>query len=90
MSAKNRTCEVAGAFKSAELSLHRHIFEARCSALLTPEIPLFPFAEAPEKFGEPPATALVGDGLDEAVAALRAFALIDRAVMADERDPQLR
>jgi hypothetical protein len=58
------------------------------AALLAPEpIPLFLFAEAREKFGEPLATALAGDGLDEAVAALRAFALIDRETVKDERDP---
>jgi hypothetical protein len=49
------------------------------SAFLAAEpIPLFLFSEAREKFGEPLATALAGDGLDEAVAALRGFALIDR------------
>jgi tetratricopeptide (TPR) repeat protein len=60
------------------------------AALLAPEpIPLFLFSEPLEKFGEPLATALAGDGLDEAVAALRAFALIDRPVIADERDPTI-
>jgi hypothetical protein len=59
-------------------------------ALLAPEpIPLFLFAEAREKFGEPLATAIADDGLDEAVAALRAFALIDRETIADERDPSI-
>ena len=49
------------------------------AALLAPEpIPLFLFAEAREKFGEPLASALAGHGLDEGVAALRAFALVDR------------
>src|SRR5271157_4492706 len=58
------------------------------AALLAPEpIPLFLFAEALEKFGEPLASALAGDGLDEAVAALRAFALVDRETIIDERDP---
>jgi hypothetical protein len=58
------------------------------AALLAPEpIPLFLFAEAREKFGEPLASALAGDGLDEAVAALRAFALVDRETIPDERDP---
>jgi tetratricopeptide (TPR) repeat protein len=58
------------------------------AALLAPEpIPLFLFAEAREKFGEPLASALAGDGLDEALAALRAFALLDREMIADERDP---
>ena len=60
------------------------------AALLAPEpIPLFLFAEAREKFGEPLASALDGDGLDEAVAALRAFALIDRETIADEREPAI-
>jgi hypothetical protein len=58
------------------------------AALLAPEpIPLFLFSEAREKFGEPLASAFVGDGLDEAVAALRTFALIDRETIVDERDP---
>jgi len=57
------------------------------AALLAPEpLPLFLFAEAREKFGMPVASALEGDGLDEAVAALRAFALVDREPIADERD----
>jgi tetratricopeptide (TPR) repeat protein len=58
------------------------------AALLAPEpIPLFLFSEGREAFGEPLATQLAGDGLDEAVAALRAFALIDRETILDERDP---
>jgi tetratricopeptide (TPR) repeat protein len=57
------------------------------AALLAPEpIPLFLFAEAREQFGEPLAAALAGDGLDEAVAALRAFALVDREAIVDERN----
>jgi TIR domain len=49
------------------------------AALLAPEpIPLFLFAEARKTFGEPLTSALADDGLDEAVAALRAFALVDR------------
>jgi hypothetical protein len=57
------------------------------AALLAPEpIPLYLFAEAREKFGEPLASALADEGLDEAVAALRAFALLDRETIADERD----
>ena len=56
------------------------------AALLAPDpIPLFLFSEAREKFGEPLATVLADDGLDEAVAALRVFALVDREVIADER-----
>jgi hypothetical protein len=58
------------------------------AALLAPEpIPLLLFAEGREKFAEPLASALAGDGLDEAVAALRAFALADRGTIVDERDP---
>jgi tetratricopeptide (TPR) repeat protein len=60
------------------------------AALLAPEpIPLFLFAEAREKFGEPLASALAGDGLDEIVATLRTFALIDRETIVDERDPTI-
>jgi tetratricopeptide (TPR) repeat protein len=60
------------------------------AALLAPEpIPLFLFAEGREKFGEPLSSALAGDGIDEAVAALRAFALVDRETIADERDPEI-
>ncbi len=55
------------------------------AALLAPEpIPLFLFSEGREKFGEPLTSDLAGDGLDEAVAALRAFALVDRETIADE------
>jgi tetratricopeptide (TPR) repeat protein len=57
------------------------------AAVLVPEpIPLFLFSEARQKFGEPLASQLRGDGLDEAVAALRAFALIERETIVDERD----
>jgi len=60
------------------------------AAMLAPEpIPLFLFAEGRKPFGEPLATALADDGLDEAVAALRAFALVDRETIPDERDPAL-
>jgi tetratricopeptide (TPR) repeat protein len=58
------------------------------AALLAPEpIPLFLFAEAREKFDEPFASDLSDDGLLEAVAALRAFALVDRDLIVDERNP---
>jgi hypothetical protein len=57
------------------------------AALLAPEpIPLFLFAEGREHFAEPLASALADDGIDEAVAALRAFALVDRETIPDERD----
>jgi tetratricopeptide (TPR) repeat protein len=60
------------------------------AALLAAEpIPLFLFAEARDKFDEPLASELAGDGIDEAVAALRAFALVDREAIADERDPSI-
>jgi tetratricopeptide (TPR) repeat protein len=61
------------------------------AALLAPEpIPLFLFAEAHEKFGEPLASALVDDGLQEAVAALRAFGLIQRKTIIDDREPTMK
>ena len=60
------------------------------AALLAPEpIPLFLFAEGRHKFSEPFASALAGDGLDEAIGALRAFALVDREPIPDERDPSI-
>jgi hypothetical protein len=60
------------------------------AALLAPEpIPLFLFSEARETFGEALASQFADDGLDEAVAALRAFALVDCETIADERDPSV-
>lgn len=60
------------------------------AALLAPEpIPLFLFSEARKEFGEPLASALTQDGLDEVVAALRSFALVDRETVPDERDPHV-
>jgi tetratricopeptide (TPR) repeat protein len=60
------------------------------AALLAPEpVPLFLFSEAREKFDEPLASDLADDGLDEAVAALRNFALVDKETIADERDPAI-
>jgi tetratricopeptide (TPR) repeat protein len=59
-------------------------------ALLAPEpIPLFLFSEAQKEFDEAFASALSGNGLDDATAALRAFALIDRESTVDERDPSI-
>jgi hypothetical protein len=61
------------------------------AALLAPEpIPLFLFSEGREKFGEPLASQLAEDGLDEVVAALRAFALVDRETIATRRQPLKR
>ena len=82
---------VAGTFRLAiEQAAKRHPAAepliVHC-ALLAPEpIPLFLFSEGREKFGEPLASALAGDGLDKAVAALRAFALVDRETIPDERE----
>ncbi|MEA2678735.1 MAG: hypothetical protein QOK03_457 [Candidatus Binataceae bacterium] len=60
------------------------------AALFAPEpIPLFLFSEACKHFGEPLSSLLAEDGLDEAVAALRAFALVDREAIPDERDPSI-
>jgi tetratricopeptide (TPR) repeat protein len=57
------------------------------AALLAAEpIPLFLFVEAREQFGEPLASALMDEGFDKAVAALRYFALVDREMIPDERD----
>jgi tetratricopeptide (TPR) repeat protein len=60
------------------------------AALLAPEpIPLFLFAEAREKFDERLALMLADDGLDEAMAALRALALVDRETIVDEHDTSI-
>ena len=60
------------------------------AAILAPEpIPLFLFAEARELLEKALATALAGEGLDEALAALRTFSLIDREAIIDERDPSI-
>ena len=50
---------------------------------------MFLFSEGREKLGQPLASLLADDGLDEAVAALRAFALVDRETIPDERDPAI-
>ncbi len=56
------------------------------SFLAAEPIPLFFLAERRRQLGEPLASILADDGLDEAVAALRAFALVDRETIPDERD----
>jgi transcriptional regulator with XRE-family HTH domain/tetratricopeptide (TPR) repeat protein len=58
-----------------------------CSLLAPEPIPLLLLRDGREHLGEPLASALEGDGLDEAVAALRHFALVDREEIPDERDP---
>jgi tetratricopeptide (TPR) repeat protein len=61
------------------------------AALLAPNaIPLFLFSETREEFGEPLASQLAGDGLDEAIAVLRAFALVGRETIMDERNPLIK
>jgi tetratricopeptide (TPR) repeat protein len=60
------------------------------AALLSAEpVPLFLFAEAREKFSEPLPALLADDGMEEAVAALRSFALVAREKIADERDASI-
>lgn len=60
------------------------------AALLAPEpIPVFLFREGREAFGEQLATHLAEDGLDEALAVLRGFALLSREIIPDEQDPAL-
>ncbi len=61
------------------------------AALLPPEpIPLYLFSEAAEQFGGTFALAVSDQGLDEAVAVLRSFALVDRETIVDERDPLIK
>jgi tetratricopeptide (TPR) repeat protein len=60
------------------------------AGLLAPEpIPLFVFKEAREHFGDPLASALADEGLDEAIASLRDFALVERDQIVEERDPAI-
>ena len=73
---------------------HARILAARqlgIAEIPVPEpIPLFLFAEAREDFGEPLTALLVEDEqLDEAMAALRTFALVDCETIIDERDPAI-
>jgi hypothetical protein len=75
--------------EAAKLHLAAEPLIVHAALLATEPIPLYLFSEAREEFGEPLASALEGDGLDEAVAALRAFALIDRETIVDEREPSI-
>jgi len=60
------------------------------AALLAPEpIPLFFFLEGGKELG-PPFDTLDAEGLDEAIAALGAFALVDRETIEDERDASIK
>ena len=60
-------------------------------ALLAPEpVPLFLLREGREALGEPLASLLAEEEeLDEAIAALRAFALVDAETIVDERDREV-
>ena len=61
------------------------------AALLAPEpIPLWLFFKLREHLGEPLESQLAGEGLDEAIAALRVFALVDRLAIADSGDASER
>jgi hypothetical protein len=61
------------------------------SALLAPEpIPLFLYFEAREELREPLTTALADNGLDEAIAVLRAFSLVDLETIENERDALIK
>jgi len=60
------------------------------ASLLTSEpIRLYLFSEGREEFSEPLLSLTDGEGLDDAVGALRAFALVDRELISDERDPSI-
>jgi tetratricopeptide (TPR) repeat protein len=60
------------------------------AALLAPEaIPLYLFSNGREQFPEPFKSLIRDDGIDEAIAALRAFSLIDRETIEDERDSSI-
>jgi tetratricopeptide (TPR) repeat protein len=62
-----------------------------CASLMAPEpIPLFFFSESRTKFDETFATALADNGVNEAIAALRSFALIKREEIVDERNQTIR
>jgi Tfp pilus assembly protein PilF len=56
-------------------------------AMLAAEpIPLYLFSDGLDRFTEPFVSSIKEDGLDEAIAVLRAFALVDRESIPDERD----
>jgi tetratricopeptide (TPR) repeat protein len=60
------------------------------AALLAPEpIPLYVFSEGQHEFDKQFGASIEGSNLDEAVAALLAFALVDRESISDERVPSI-
>src|SRR5262249_4184019 len=60
------------------------------ASLLAPEpIPLFLFSKGLKGSGEPFASNIADGGIDDAVAALRAFALVYREQVRDERNPSI-
>jgi tetratricopeptide (TPR) repeat protein len=60
------------------------------AALLAPEpIPLFLFVEGGKQLGEPFNLEPANDVLEEAVAVLLSFALVNRETIADEREPSI-
>jgi DNA-binding winged helix-turn-helix (wHTH) protein/tetratricopeptide (TPR) repeat protein len=62
----------------------------RAMALLAPEpIPIFLLRELAAKFEEMLGPQLAGEGLDEALAALRGFGLLSRESVPDDRDPTI-
>jgi hypothetical protein len=75
--------------KAAEMHPAAESLIAYAALLAAEPIPLFLFSEARKTFDEPFQSQIAGDGLDEAVGALRAFALVDRETIRDERDPSI-
>jgi tetratricopeptide (TPR) repeat protein len=62
----------------------------QASVLASEPIPLFLFANARGELDEPLKSALIGDGLDEILATLRDFALIDRETIPYHRDGSIK
>jgi tetratricopeptide (TPR) repeat protein len=62
---------------------------AHAALLASAPIPLFVFSEGRERFDEPLASALADDGLEEALTALRVFALVERQEIIDDRDASI-
>ena len=75
--------------RGREAAPRRRAADRACRAAGAGADPAVPLSEGREKFGERLAALLAEDGLDEAVAALRTFALMDRETIADEREPEI-